>query len=227
MNANATQRDLWLMDVRLSYFYGFDAFEGTNDQGQVTKSYCSHAILEPTHPALEKVRQAMRDVAKAGWGEALVASADAQGNPIQLPAWQAVMQQLAAQDRLCLHNGNVSKAGEEAYAGKFYVSANSKVRPTIVATRGGQNVQVQKGDPDAPYSGCRANVLVSIYCQGPNGKPSKFGKRINAQLMGVQFVRHDQAFGGGRVAKLDEFGIVASEADGAAPVAAAGVSDLY
>jgi hypothetical protein len=228
MNANATQKDVWLMDIRLSYFYGFDPYEGTNEAGQITKTYCTHAIMESTHPDLEKVRQAQREVARAGWGEEMVASVDANGNAVQLPKWQAIMQKLAQQDRLCLHNGNISKAGEEAYAGKFFVSANSKVRPTIVATRGGQNVQVQKGDTDAPYSGSRANVLVSVYCQGPNGKPSKFGQRINAQLMGVQFLRHDTAFGGGRVAKMEEFGIVASEADGAAPrAAAAGVSDLF
>jgi hypothetical protein len=69
-------------------------------------------------------------------------------------------------------------------------------------------------------------VLIAIYAQGANGKPSSYGKRVNAQLLGVQFVRHDTRFGGGRIASVDEFALAPADADGAVPMAAAGGSSL-
>lgn len=208
MTDNATQRVLLLENVRTSYLYAFRPYTGTNDQGQATSSYTCHTLMEPNHPGIQLVKQATREIAAAAWGE--------QG--------MTILNALAAKDYLCLHDGNVTKVGEEAYANKFYVSANGKTRPRICVTRNGQNVEIQENDPCAPYSGCWANVLVAIYAQGANGKPSKWGKRINAQFMGIQFQRHDTRFGGGRIAKLDEFGIAPAEADGAVPMqgAAAG-----
>jgi hypothetical protein len=45
----------------------------------------------------------------------------------------------------------------------------------------------------------------------------KWGKRVNAQLMGVQKIKDGASFGGGKVAKLEEFGLAAADADAAAP----------
>lgn len=206
MSENQTQEIVVLQNVRVSYLYAFRPYVGKNDSGQETKTYCCHALMAPDHPGIAMIKAAQRKVAAAAWG--------AQA--------EAVLQQLAAQDKLCLHNGDVSKMGNPDYAGKFYVSANGKTRPNIVVTRGGVNVAIEADDPYAPYSGCWSNVIVAVYAQGPNNKPSKYGKRLNAQFMGIQFVRHDEQFGGGgRVAKPDEFPVVAGvEADGAAPVAA-------
>lgn len=205
---------LTLKNVRLSYFYGFKPMIGQNDSGKETANYTTHAIMGPEHPDLARVKAAIREVAQKGWPT----------------SHDAVLKQLAAQDRLCLHNGSVSKAGQDGYEGNFYVSANSKTRPTIVETRNGQNVVLTEAD-GRPYSGCYANVMIAIYAQGGDGKPSKFGKRVNAQLMGVQFKGHGEAFGGGRVAKPDEFGIDPADADGDAPGAAADApsdaSDLF
>src|SRR5262245_31594875 len=113
-----------LENVRLSYFYGFEPYVGKNSEGKDTRTYSVHALFDATHPALELVKQAQRKVAVAGWG----------------PQAEAVLNQLAAQDKLCLHNGNVSKMDNEAYKDKFFVSANSKNKPRIIVTRGGQNV---------------------------------------------------------------------------------------
>jgi hypothetical protein len=204
---------LTLRNVRLSYFYGFKPMLGTNDSGKETTNYCTHGILTPDHPDLATIKAAMRQVAQKAWPN----------------NWEAVLQQLAAQDRLCLHNGSISKAGQQGYEGNYYVSANSKTRPMHVETRGGQNVVLTESD-GRPYSGCYANLMIAIYAQGGDGKPSKFGKRINAQFMGTQFKAHGEAFGGGRVAKPDEFGIDPAEADGAAPTgspAATANNDLF
>lgn len=219
-----TQRTITLENVRLSYAYlePNAPKTGTNDQGQATKNWCAHGIMTPDHPGIALVRDAQKAVALAAWGEQPTAGADAQGNAITLPMYLAVLNQLAAQDKLALHNGNISKAGQEAYAGKFYVSANnSKQPPRIVVTRGGVNVDIAPGDPCFPYSGCWANLVVAVYAQLGVGKQASYGKRVNVQLMGVQFLRHDTRFGGGRVASMDEFKIAPTEADGAVPMAAA------
>jgi hypothetical protein len=206
MSNQETQVTVVLSNVRLSYAYIFRPFKGKNDKGQETSSYSAHGIMLPTDPGVLLVRNAQRQVAAAAWG--------AQATD--------VLTKLAAQDKLALHDGNISKMGQEAYAGKYFVSANSKVRPKIAVTRGGVNTEIDEGDPCAPYSGCWANLIVAIYAQGPNNKPSQYGQRINAQLMGVQFLRHDEKFGGGgRVATLDEFpNVEATGADAAAPAVA-------
>lgn len=200
MANDATQKIITLQDVRLSYAFLFNPMIGTDDKGNTTRNFCTHAIMAPNHPGIALLKAAQKEVAQAKWGAQAL----------------AIMQSLSGQDKLALHSGNISKPGQEGYEGNFYVSANSKQRPTLVETRGGVNVQLVESD-GRPYSGCFANVMVAVYAQDPKGEKAKFGKRINAQLMGVQFLRHGDAFGGGRVAKPEEFGITAEGADGAAP----------
>ena len=44
------------------------------------------------------------------------------------------------------------------------------------------------------YSGCYANIKVSFWFQSNN-----FGKRVNCQLVAIQFAKHGESFGGGNV----------------------------
>lgn len=194
-NTNGGNFTVRLDDVVLSYFYGFQPLIGRNDQGQETRNYCVHAIMPPTHPGVALIKEAQRKAAQFKWGD----------------QWQAVLEQLALAHKIALRPGALK--GGEGYDGNVYVSANSKVKPRIVVTRGGQNVEIAENDPCAPYSGARGSVIVDIW---PQQHP-KFGKRLNAQLTGVQFLGHGKRFGGGRVSKVDEFGIKPTDADGAVP----------
>lgn len=187
-------------NARLSYVYVFHPMIGRNDQGQETKNYCLHAIIPPSHPAVERIKEAQRKVAAAKWGE----------------NYMQVLNQLALQHRVPLHDGALK--GGEGYEGNLYVSANSRVKPRVLVTRNGQNVDIGESDPCAPYSGCYGNVIVDIWAQ----QHPKWGRRINAQLTGVQFLRHGDRFGGGRVARVDEFGLAPVDADGAVPAAVMG-----
>jgi hypothetical protein len=82
-----------------------------------------------------------------------------------------------------------------------------------LATVNGINQEVPEDHEFAPYSGCHANAIINIWAQN-----NKWGKRVNAGLTGVQFLRHDvRLSGAGKVASLEEFGVVATDADGAAP----------
>lgn len=196
--AEKQNTDLLLTNVRTSYFYGFKAYEG-DDGG---KSFCSHLIMATNHPQLGALQALMRKVAVDTWKDKA----------------EEVLQQLKAQDRLCIHRGDISKPGQDAYKGLLYISSSSKIKPRIVACVGGINQEIGEDHELAPYSGCKVNAIVGIWAQN-----NKFGKRINAQLMGVQFVAHDQRLSGaGRVASIDEFGIVATDADGAAPSSGGG-----
>ncbi|MFD1244790.1 ssDNA-binding protein [Paralysiella testudinis] len=51
-----------------------------------------------------------------------------------------------------------------------------------------------------PYAGCYVNAKIDIWAQD-----SQYGKRINAGLSGVQFIRHGEAFGGGAPATEADF----------------------
>ncbi len=187
-NRNVT---VLIEDVLLSYAYLAQPYVGKPEPGKAPKaSYTTHGIYKPGSKQHEAVSKAMRDVAVMGWG------AEAEGTLIQLKG----------QDRLCQHEGNISKGGVEPYKDMLYISASNERRPRILVTRNGVNVEIGPDDPCFPYSGCYANILVDLWPQGPNGKPSQWGKRINATLTGVQFLRHGEALsGGGRVAKAEEF----------------------
>lgn len=194
--------------VRTSYLYAFEPYKGEDGK----QSFCGHFLMAPDHLSLPKVRAAIKAVAKGMWKDKS----------------DEMLAALMGQDRIALHKGDTSKPGEDAYKGMFYVSGNSKNRFTIVETRNGKNVPLLPSD-GRPYSGCWVNAIVGIWAQ-----QNKWGKRINCQIQGIQFLAHDTAFGGGRVAKVDEFGIVPTDADGAAPggfgtsedLSDQGVSDL-
>lgn len=190
MTTETTNVNLILNDVRTSYFYGFQPFVGDDP---TKPNFGTHLLFPETHPAYLLVKNAQRKAAEAFWG--------AEAND--------VMTQLANKDRLALHNGSISKPGQDAYKGMFYVSANSgKKRFTIVDADRSPLVEAS----GRPYSGCYVNAIIQIWCQA-----NKWGKGINAQICGVQFLRHGEAFGGGRVATPDEFQVVAASTDAPPP----------
>lgn len=194
--ASNTSITLTLHRVRTSYFYGFDPYVNTDKEGKVSRSFCSHFLLPLNHPDLPAVRKAIVDVAVAQWKEKA----------------KEMLVAFKGQDKICLHEGNISKAGEEAYKDILYLSgSNGKNRFTIVETRDGKNVPLVAAD-GRPYSGSYVNAIVAIWAQ-----QNDWGKRINCQIQGVQHVGHGEAFGGGRVATADEFGLNATDADAAMP----------
>lgn len=192
-----------LIDVRLSYFYGFEPYTNTDKDGKVSKSFCGHFLMPPDHPGIALIKAAQRRAALGMWPDKA----------------EEMLVALAGQDRLCLHNGNISKPGQDGYKDMFYVSGSSKKRFTIVD---GDRTPLT-AESGRPYSGCYANAIVEVWAQN-----NSWGKRINAQISGVQFYKHGESFGGGRVAAPEEFGNVsAAGADGAAPAAATGAAGLF
>lgn len=76
------------------------------------------------------------------------------------------------------------------------------------------NVPIGPDSSWFPRSTDKCSVVLALYAQSPKSKPVKWGPRINCQLMGVQFLERGKGFaGGGRVARIDEFGINPADAD--------------
>ena len=107
----------------------------------------------------------------------------------------AVLKQLTATDKLALHDGDL-KAQYAGFPGNKYLSASSVTRPVVVDLNRAPLVAAD----GRPYGGSYVNLTVDIWAQD-----NKFGKRINATLSGVQFVKDGESFGGGRKGSADDF----------------------
>lgn len=103
--------------------------------------------------------------------------------------------------KICLGDGE--EKDYDGYDGSMFVSASTKVRPVIVD---------QKKNPLAeedgkPYAGCFVNAAISLWAQD-----NQWGKRINASLDAIQFVKDGEGFGGKRTT-ADVFGEIEEEDD--------------
>ena len=93
-------------------------------------------------------------------------------------------------ERYCLRDGSLN--GKEEYAKSWYISASQTAD---------RRVNVVDRDPKRPvteesnriYAGCWVNALVRPWAQ--NNQTG--GKRVNMNLLTVQFVKDDDAFGDG------------------------------
>lgn len=94
-------------------------------------------------------------------------------------------------DRKFIRNGD--DTGKDENEGMYVVNAREDNRPACRNQKGG--VMTETEVKDKFYGGCWVNVLIRPWAQ--NSKD--YGKRVNAGLVAVQFVRDGEAFGEGRV----------------------------
>ena len=102
--------------------------------------------------------------------------------------------------KTCLGDG-VEKA-YDGYENAMFVSCSSRQRPTIIDRDRTQLVE----EDDKPYAGCYVNAAISLWVQNNN-----FGKRINCNLTGLQFVKDGERFGGGGIKVNDVFDDISKE----------------
>ena len=88
----------------------------------------------------------------------------------------------------------------------MFISARCDRRPQVV---GRDMSSLVEGD-GILYAGCYVNATVRLWAQD-----NKFGKRINAQLRAVQFVKEGSRFGEGTVDVSKEFEALPDEDEGA------------
>lgn len=128
-----------------------------------------------------------------------------------------VLKALKAGDKLCLHDGD-AKPDNGGHAGNLFVNASNKTRPLVI---GPQREPLVAAD-GKPYSGCYVNAIVEVWAQD-----NQFGKRVNASLLGVQFVRDGERLAGGGVAAADDFEAIPKTSGDDAGPSGAGAAGLF
>jgi len=166
-----------LKNVRAAFLNAL--FEAKTVNGEGKPAFSATFLLSPDDPQVKTINAAIESVAKEKWGAKA----------------EAILKQMRAQDKLCLHDGDL-KATYEGFPGMLYVSSRSNTRPLVIDT---DKSPLTESD-GRPYSGCYVNASLELWAQDNN-----YGKRVNAQLRGVQFYKDGDAFAGGGAASEDEF----------------------
>lgn len=96
-------------------------------------------------------------------------------------------------DKICLKDGDDTDRVE--FQGKMTIKASTKKRPLVLDRDKSPLVE----EDEVVYAGCYVNGLVSLWPQD-----NQYGKRINAQLDGIQFKKDGEPFGDAG-ASADEF----------------------
>lgn len=137
-------------------------------------------LYAPDHSCVKLLRDAEVAVAKEKWG----------------PKADAILKEIKANGRDVVQDGD-KKATYDGYAGMMFTNANSDTRPTVIDR---DRTPLVAGD-GKPYAGCYVNAIVEVWAQD-----NQWGKRINAQLTGVQFMRDGDSFSAGAPpADVDDF----------------------
>jgi Protein of unknown function (DUF2815) len=188
-----------LMTARTSYLYISSPYK--NDDGK--ESFCSHLLIPPDHPQVQEISEKIRVAAQHEWPQ----------------DFEEVLQAAKAKQWIALRRGEVGKPGVDHYRGRLYISSSNKSRPRLVDANA---IEVPSNSP-LFYSGCWVNAIITFWAQN-----NKYGKKINCELNGLQFLKDDERLGGGgRVAGADEFGPVKGrEADAPAPATSGGASSI-
>lgn len=158
-------------------------------------------IIPNDHPQLADLRKLIVAEVQAKW-----------------PNEPKLFEAMKAQDNLCLHDGDL-KAKYDGYEGNYYLSANSKVRPTVF-DQSRNEVSESSG---IVYAGCYVNASVSIYAHQYPQSP----KRVNATLRGLQKVADGDAFASGSPARADDFEDVPLDAETADKTPQSDAADIW
>lgn len=176
--------ELKLENVRAAFV---QVHEAKQVNGEGDPAFSISLLIPKTSPLVKRINAVIDAVAKEKWNEKSV----------------AMMKTLRASDKTCLHDGDL-KTDYEGFADHFFVSARSKGRP-LVLDRNKAPLTIEDGKP---YSGCYVNGVLDLWAQD-----NKYGKRVNASLKGVQFVKDGDAFGGAVPASPDAFDDLGDGAD--------------
>jgi hypothetical protein len=97
-------------------------------------------------------------------------------------------------DKLCLRDGD--DKGRTEYEGYQILSANTRNKPLVI---GGDGRNVITDEEDNPiYAGCVVNVKIRLWAQD-----NRYGKRVNAELVAIQFSKDGEPLDGSYVSAED------------------------
>jgi hypothetical protein len=98
--------------------------------------------------------------------------------------------------KIALRDGS-EKPDLEGYGDDvMFINARSDKRPHVI----GRKMEAIGPDDGIVYAGCYVNATIRLW-----GQDNQYGKRINAQLRAIQFVKKGDAFGDGDIDVMKEF----------------------
>lgn len=108
--------------------------------------------------------------------------------------------------KLCIQDGDdiYEEKEYDGYQGMWAVKAGNSKRPTVINRDKSPIIE----DDDIIYAGCYVNAIISPWAQD-----NTWGKRINANLLGVQFVKDGEEFGDAVTANADDFDEIDEDED--------------
>jgi hypothetical protein len=124
-----------------------------------------------------------------------------------------VLTTLRQKDRVChRETPKLNKSGDvyDGFQGMHWIQASNGVKP-LVLDRNKAPLTAQDGKP---YAGCYVIATLDLWAQD-----NRYGQRINATLLGVQFDRDGDAFSGGAPADADDFDDLGDGADADSDIA--------
>ena len=97
-------------------------------------------------------------------------------------------------DKICLKDGEF--IDYDGYQNAMAIKGSTKRRPTVIDRDRSPLVEAD----GKPYSGCYVNCILELWFQD-----NSYGKRVNCNLLGVQFAKDGEAFGAGATDVTNEF----------------------
>lgn len=177
--------ELKISNARAAFLAVFEPKKFAGAEGD--PAFSGSFILPKTDPQIKLINKTIDDVAKEKWAD-------------KAPA---MLKQLRASDKTFLHDGDL-KTTYEGFEGNVFVAARNKSRPLVID----RDKSALAESDGKPYSGCFVNVILDVWAQD-----NAFGKRVNATLKGVQFVKDGDAFSGSAPASADAFDDLSDGAD--------------
>jgi len=175
-----------LNNVRLSFPALFTPKAGAD--GGAAK-FSASFLLDPNDPkhaaTIKEINAGIDEVGGAKWGAKA----------------KVTLTGLRAQDRVALHDGN-TKAQFQGYEGMMFVSCSSATRPLVIDR---DRSPLSEADGRV-YAGCYVNATIELWTQD-----NSFGKRVNAQVLAVQFAGDGDAFSAGGIGSVEDFDDLAGE----------------
>lgn len=110
--------------------------------------------------------------------------------------WEKQYALVKEEGKLALQNGDKKADSYDGFAGHWSINASSKNRPTVV----NRDKSPATETDGVVYAGCYVIARVNFWAQD-----NQYGKRVNAELKGIQFFKDGDSFGAGSAASADDF----------------------
>jgi len=200
-----------LSDVRLSFPNLIEAQKNQTNDGKFRLSYNAEFIMPPDHKGFEQFMARVGELAADKWKDHA----------------QSVLKIISQDRKLRCYGKGEEKVNQKTfqvysgYEGGVYITAGCTTisdsqdamakRPQMIQADGSpvdpMNTMAYQQVARKLYGGCRVNAAVKPWAQ-----ENKHGRGIRCDLVAIQFLRDDEAFGEGSVDVSEFFGAVKTDA---------------